>query len=102
LFSWITKEQIEARRKIIQPYAKWIRIFSSTLGNEQIPKIAKDLGFHTLVGAWIGKEIEMNEAEPDNVIRIAKEGHADIIAIENEVLLQKELPVETLISISKK
>lgn len=101
-FDWITPEQIESRLSIIKPYVKWIRTFSCTLGNEAIAPIAKKLGFKTLVGAWIGDNLDMNEAELDNVIRIAKEGHADLVAIGNEVMLREDLPLDVLISYLKR
>ena len=97
-FDWISPEQIASRLAVIQPYVQWIRTFSCTLGNEGIAPIAKKQGLKTLVGAWIGDDLEMNEAELDNVIRIAKEGHADIVAIGNEVLLREDIPVELLLS----
>jgi glucan 1,3-beta-glucosidase len=102
LFSWITPEQIEERLAVIKPYVHWIRTFSCTLGNEAIAPIAKKHGLKTLVGAWIGDDLEMNEAELDNVIRIAKEGHADIVAIGNEVVLREDIPTELLISYIKR
>lgn len=97
-FDWITPEQIESRLSIIKPHVKWIRTFSCTLGNEAIAPIAKKHGLKTLVGAWIGDDLEMNEAELDNVIRIAKEGHADMVAIGNEVMLREDIPLDLLIS----
>jgi glucan 1,3-beta-glucosidase len=97
-FDWISPDQIEARLSVIRPYVQWIRTFSCTLGNEGIAPIAKKHGLKTLVGAWIGDDLEMNEAELDNVIRIAKEGHADIVAIGNEVLLREDVPVDLLLS----
>lgn len=101
-FDWISPEQIESRLSIVKPYVKWIRTFSCTLGNEAIASIAKKHGLKTLVGAWIGENLEMNEAELDNVIRIAKEGHADMVAIGNEVLLREDIPLELMISYIKR
>ena len=45
--------------KIIKPYTKWIRSFSCTDGNEAIPRIAKEYGIKTLVGAWLGDDDEI-------------------------------------------
>lgn len=101
-FDWITPEQIESRLSIIKPYVKWIRTFSCTLGNEAIAPIAKKHGLKTLVGAWIGDDLEMNEAELDNVIRIAKEGHADLVAIGNEVMLREDIELEVLLGYLKR
>ncbi len=101
-FDWITPEQIESRLSIVKPYVNWIRTFSCTLGNEAIAQIAKKHGLKTLVGAWIGDDLDMNEAELDNVIRIAKEGNADMVAIGNEVILREDIPLELLISYLKR
>ena len=59
----ITEKQIRRRMKIIKPYTKWIRSFSCTDGNEAIPRIAKEFGIKTLVGAWLGDDAEINKKE---------------------------------------
>ena len=40
----ISPEQIAYRLEIIRPYTKWVRIFSSSYGNEVVPRIAKEKG----------------------------------------------------------
>lgn len=95
--SVITEEQIESRMKIIKPYVKWVRSFSCVDGNENIPKIAHKYGIKTLVGAWLGDDKEKNEAEIEAIIKVAKEGYADIIAVGNEVLLRGDLTEEEII-----
>ncbi len=59
----LQEEQILRRMKIIAPFAKWVRSFSCTDGNEVIPKVAHEFGLQTLVGAWLGEDLEKNEAE---------------------------------------
>ncbi|MDP5096343.1 MAG: glycosyl hydrolase, partial [Flavobacterium sp.] len=54
----ISEEQVRRRMEIIAPYTKWVRSFSCTEGNEFIPKIAKEYGIKTLVGAWLGNNPE--------------------------------------------
>jgi len=98
----ISEEQIAKRLEIISPYTKWIRTFSSTCGNEQIPRIAKEKGLKTFVGAWIDDNKENNELEINNIIHVGKSGYADMIAIGNEVLLRDDLEVEELIYYIKK
>lgn len=95
--SQISEEQIRDRMKIIQPYVKWIRSFSCLDGNELIPQIAREFGVKTLVGAWLDGKHDKNEEEIENLIRLAKAGHADIIAVGNEVLLREDLSKEELI-----
>ncbi|MGL6109651.1 MAG: hypothetical protein ACRC2B_06065, partial [Rubrivivax sp.] len=87
----IGEAQIRERLKIIQPTTRWIRTFSCTDGHEQTPRIAHELGMQTLVGAWIGTDAEINEREIQGVIEVARAGHADIVAVGNEVLLREDM-----------
>ena len=93
----ISEEQIRERMELIKPYTKWIRSFSCTDGNENIPRIAHEYGIKTLVGAWLGTSESINEAEITNLIKIAKEGHADIVAVGNEVMYRGDLTEDELI-----
>ena len=95
--SYITEEQIRNRIKLISPYAKWIRSFSCTEGNEMIPAIAKEYGLKTMAGAWLGENQAINEEEISNLIRIAKDGYADLVAVGNEVLYREDLTEEELL-----
>ncbi|TNF09681.1 MAG: glycosyl hydrolase [Bacillota bacterium] len=102
LKSVISEKQIADRLEVIRPYTKWIRTFSTTNGNEEVPRIAHEKGLKTLVGAWIDSDLENNEIEIKNIIEIAKNGYADMIAIGNEVLLREDLEVEQLIEYIKR
>lgn len=93
----ITEKQIRRRLEIIQPYTKWVRSFSCTEGNELIPKIAKEYGIKTLVGAWLGKDDKINQQEVENLINLSKEGYVDIAAVGNEVMLRGDLTEDELI-----
>ncbi len=97
----ITEDQVRRRMEIIKPYTKWIRSFSCTDGNELIPKIAREYGLQTLVGAWLGDDAEINEREIAGLIKLAKEGFVDIAAVGNEVLYRKDLTEEELIDFIK-
>jgi glucan 1,3-beta-glucosidase len=94
----ITEKQIRRRLEIIQPYTKWVRSFSCTEGNELIPKIAKELGMKTLVGAWLGDDDKINQQEVENLIKVSKEGYVDIAAVGNEVMLRGDLTEDELIA----
>jgi len=93
----ITEGQVRRRMEIIKPYTKWVRSFSCVEGNEHIPRIAHKKGLKTLVGAWLGDDLEMNEAEIESLIALAKEGCVDIAAVGNEVMYRKELTEDQLI-----
>ena len=89
--SVIKAGQISERIAIIKPYIKWLRTFSCTDGNELIPSIAKENGLKVLAGAWLSDNKEKNEEEIENLIQLAKEGFADLVAVGNEVLYREEL-----------
>lgn len=94
----ITEDQIRRRMEIIKPYTKWVRTFSCTDGNELIPKIAKEYGLKTLVGAWLGDDDEINQREVANLIEITKQGYVDIAAVGNEVMYRKDLTEDELLA----
>lgn len=94
----LSREQIEKRMKVVAPYTKWARSFSCTDGNEYIPEVAKQMGLKTLVGAWIDDDLEANKTEIENLIKVAKAGHADIVTVGNECLLRGELSEDEIIA----
>ena len=93
----LSEAQIRERLSVIQPYVHWIRSFSCSEGNELIPQIAAEKGLKTMVGVWLDDNREQNEIELANAIEIAKDGHAGILAVGNEVLLRGDLPEDELI-----
>ncbi len=94
---FITEEQIRKRLEVLKPHTQWIRVFSSTHGHENIPKIAKEMGFKVLMGAWIGKDETENQQEIQSLIQLIKEGNVDIAAVGNEVLFRGDQNEETLL-----
>lgn len=94
----ITEEQVRRRLQIIAPYTKWVRSFSCIEGNEFIPKIAREFGIKTLVGAWLGDDAEKNEKEIEALIQLSKDGFVDIAAVGNEVMYRKDLTEDELLN----
>lgn len=93
----ISEEQIHRRMQIIKPYTQWIRSFSCTDGNEAIPRIAREYGIKTMVGAWLGDDPEINKREVENLIKLANEGYVDIAAVGNEVMYRGDLTEDELL-----
>nr|WP_297783644.1 glycosyl hydrolase family 17 protein [uncultured Allomuricauda sp.] len=93
----ITKDQVRRRMKIIKPYTDWVRSFSCIEGNEHVPVVAKELGIKTLVGAWLGSDMDLNKKEIEGLITLAKEGYVDIAAVGNEVMYRGDLTEEQLL-----
>lgn len=94
----LTIEQIRRRMAVIAPYTKWIRSFSCIEGNELVPQVAREFGIKTLVGAWLGKDKDLNEQEIAGLIQLAKAGYVDIAAVGNEVLYRKDFSEEELLA----
>jgi glucan 1,3-beta-glucosidase len=95
--SQIGAAQIRQRLQVLRPHARWVRSFSCTDGHEHTPRIAHELGLKTLVGAWLGTDAQINEREIQGVIEVARAGHADIVAVGNEVLLREDMSEDALL-----
>ena len=93
----ISESQIRRKLELIKPYTKWIRTFSCTDGNEQIPVLAKEYGLKTLVGAWLGDDPIINEDEINGLINLTNQGYVDIAAVGNEVMYREDLSEDELI-----
>ncbi len=98
----LTEAQIRRRMEIIAPYTSWVRSFSCTKGNEFIPQVAQERKLNTLVGAWIGPDMERNEQELAKLIDLSKKGLVGIAGIGNEVLLRGELTKDEVIGYIKR
>ena len=93
----ISEAQVRRKLELLVPHTEWIRVFSCTQGNEIIPNLAKEYGFKTLVGAWLGEETDKNEEELQGLIALASAGYVDVAAVGNEVMYREELEEEELI-----
>lgn len=97
----VSDDQIIRRLRILKPYTASIRTFSSLGEHSRIVEIAKDMGFKTLVGAWLSGDFESNDKEIEGLIQLANKGLVDVAAVGNEVIYRKELSEEQLISYIK-
>ncbi len=93
----ISEAKVRRKLELLVPHTQWIRVFSCTQGNEIIPKLAKEYGFKTLVGAWLGEETDKNEEELQGLIALASAGYVDVAAVGNEVMYREELEEEELV-----
>lgn len=93
----LSEKQIRKRLKIIKPYSKWVRSFSCTEGNELIPRVAKEMGMKTMVGAWLGSDSQINSNEVNGLKELAAEGFVDIAAVGNEVMYRGDLTEDELL-----
>jgi glucan 1,3-beta-glucosidase len=62
-----------------------------------IAQLAQQMGLKTMVGAWLGTDDAINEQEIESVIRVGVAGHANRIAVGNEVLLREDMTEDKLL-----
>ena len=93
-----TEAQVRRKLELLQPHTAWIRIFSCTDGNDLIPQLAREYGFKTLVGAWLGEDEDKNEEEMTRLVELAQAGFVDVAAVGNEVLYREEMSEDDLIA----
>jgi glucan 1,3-beta-glucosidase len=94
----LTEAQVRRKLSILKPHISWVRTFSCTEGNELIAQIAHELGIKTLVGAWLGDDLEKNEAEIVGLITLCRQGAVDVAAVGNEVLYREDLEINALVN----
>ena len=93
----ISEEQVRRKLALLQPYTRWVRVFSCTEGNDMIPQLAREYGFKTLVGAWLGEDKKKNEEEVARLIELARAGFVDVAAVGNEVMYREEMEESELL-----
>ena len=67
-----TEAQIREDFKILAPFVKGIRTYSSTGIHGQIPKLALEVGLEVHMGAWVGKDDNGNLEQVNALIALAK------------------------------
>src|SRR3954463_9081283 len=95
-----TAEQIRADLKLLSPYTRTIRTYSSTGGVELVPGIAAEFGLKVTVGIWIDKNEARNEREVQSAIALAKRySNVNAIVVGNETILRADKTGDELIQI---
>jgi GPH family glycoside/pentoside/hexuronide:cation symporter len=93
----LTEAQVRRRLDLIAPHTRWVRSFACTEGHEMIPRLARQRGMKTMVGAWISQDRDRNERELSGLLTLAEAGLVDIAVVGNEVLLRGEIPEAELL-----
>ncbi len=94
----LTEAQVRRRVALIAPHTRWLRSFACTEGHEMIPRLAREHGLKTMVGAWISADRDRNEREIAGLLTLAQAGLVDIAVVGNEVLLRGDLPEAELLA----
>ena len=98
----LSEAQVRRKLEILKPHISWVRTFSCTEGNEIIARVAHEMGIKTLVGAWLGDDLEKNEGEIEALVALCKEGVVDVAAVGNEVLYREDLTADALVDYIKR
>ena len=94
----LTEAQVRRRVAVIAPHTRWVRSFACSEGHELIPRLARQRGMKTMVGAWISQDRDRNERELSGLLTLAEAGLVDIAVVGNEVLLRGEIPEAELLA----
>jgi glycoside/pentoside/hexuronide:cation symporter, GPH family len=94
----LTEAQVRRRVALIAPNTRWVRSFACTEGHEMIPRLAREHGLKTMVGAWISADRDRNEREIAGLLTLAEAGLVNIAVVGNEVLLRGELTEADLLA----
>jgi exo-beta-1,3-glucanase (GH17 family)/cellulose synthase/poly-beta-1,6-N-acetylglucosamine synthase-like glycosyltransferase len=90
--------RVRADLRLLAPYTRAIRTYSSTGGVELVPGIANEFGLKATIGAWIDKNDSRNEREMRSVIELARRhSNVDGIVVGNETIYRAEQTVPDLI-----
>jgi cellulose synthase/poly-beta-1,6-N-acetylglucosamine synthase-like glycosyltransferase/exo-beta-1,3-glucanase (GH17 family) len=109
-----TPEQIRSDLRLLSPYTRTVRTYTSTRGLELVPAIAAEFGMKVTVGIWldpiaekktgepIEKNVTRNKREIDQAIALAKRySNVNAIVVGNETILRDDMKVDDLIDIIK-
>ncbi len=96
----VTEDQIRADLRVIAPYTRALRTYSSTGGAELVPKVAAEFGLRVTVGAWIDKDEQRNEREIRAAIELAhRYSNVNAIVVGNETIYRGDQTVDSLIQL---
>jgi exo-beta-1,3-glucanase (GH17 family) len=96
--------QIDVDLKSLVGVAKGVRTYTSREGMEIVPELGRKYGIEVTHSAWLGKKLDVNAAEVDNLIKAANDYPDSIkrVIVGNEVLLRQDLKPDELIAYIRK
>jgi GPH family glycoside/pentoside/hexuronide:cation symporter len=94
----LSLSQVQRRVELVAPHTRWVRSFACTEGHELIPRLAREQGLKTMVGAWLGSDRARNEREIESLIALAQQGLVGVAVVGNEVLLRGDLTEQELLT----
>ena len=87
-----TADQIRAELKLIAPYTRAVRTYSSTGGVEQVPAVAAEVGLKTWVGIWLDDRADRGGREIQAAIDLARRyTSVSALVVGNETIKTRSL-----------
>jgi glucan 1,3-beta-glucosidase len=97
----VREGHILADLKALHPFSECIRTYSSIPPQDEVVRVADELGMKVYLGIWISANAEDNAKEIDAALALAR-AHPDAIkaiVVGNEVMLRREMTGEQLAAI---
>jgi cellulose synthase/poly-beta-1,6-N-acetylglucosamine synthase-like glycosyltransferase/exo-beta-1,3-glucanase (GH17 family) len=86
-----TADQIRTELKLLAPYTRAIRTYSSTGGVERVPAIASELGLKVWVGMWLDDRAERDGREIRSALELARNSNVSALVVGNETIKTRSL-----------
>jgi exo-beta-1,3-glucanase (GH17 family) len=94
----LTEEVLRLRLEAVAGNTTWIRTFGVDSGLERVGPLAHSLGKKTAIGAWLGPDLTANQAQLKTLVRVAREGGADLLIVGSETLQRSDLSDRALVT----
>ncbi|AGF77336.1 exo-beta-1,3-glucanase [Desulfocapsa sulfexigens DSM 10523] len=93
-----SEEEIEADLALLANKTNAIRTYTVNGVYESIPRLAYKHNINVALGAWLDKDLEKNEKEIAQLIKIARENYRNVVrvVVGNETVLRGDLTVKQL------
>ncbi|MDH5377806.1 MAG: glycosyl hydrolase family 17 protein [Gammaproteobacteria bacterium] len=93
----LSESHIIAHLDLVKQNTSWVRTFGMSNGQENIGRLAHQLGLKVALGAWLDADLGSNKVELDKLISAAKRGEADMVIVGGEVLLRGDFSERQLV-----
>ncbi len=96
----VSIDKIKSDLRVLSPYARSLRTYSSTGGVELVTPIAAEFGLKVAVGAWVDKDEKRNERELRAAVDLVRKNrNVNALVVGNETIFRGEKSVDELIEL---
>lgn len=95
----VSIDRINQDLELLSHYTRNVRLYSSRLGLENVPEIARNYAMYVTTAAWLSGDLVEDRAEIERAIRLTT-GNWNVrsLYIGNEALLRAEITIDELIA----